>query len=151
MRTETLNRLSRGSSEVQVSQSQAIEGTPVEVPVPKNVSFMVEVQSPMSKVQCQITATVSFELLNFGIWTLDIGHWTLDFSSYPPVMSRLEKLRAFGVAFVNDTNCMRRSASSPSRICCSCGSRLPRVFCCSIPNMSIQCFPSSRSISRFPV
>ena len=40
MMTETRNRLSRGSSEVQVSQSQAMEGTPVEVPVPKKVSFI---------------------------------------------------------------------------------------------------------------
>ena len=29
-----------GSAEVQVSQSQAIEGTPVEVPVPRKVSFI---------------------------------------------------------------------------------------------------------------
>src|SRR6266536_1277320 len=40
IRTETRSRLSRGSSEVQVSQSQAMEGTPVEVPVPKKVSFI---------------------------------------------------------------------------------------------------------------
>src|SRR5438445_12462485 len=40
IRTETRSRLSRGSSDVQVSQSQAIEGTPVEVPVPKKVSFI---------------------------------------------------------------------------------------------------------------
>src|SRR5947207_9740979 len=40
IRTETRSRLSRESSEVQVSQSQAIEGTPVEVPVPRKVSFM---------------------------------------------------------------------------------------------------------------
>src|SRR5712692_10256039 len=38
--TETRKRLSRGSSEVQVSQSQAIEGTPVDVPVPKKVSLI---------------------------------------------------------------------------------------------------------------
>ena len=40
MMTETLRRLSRGSSEVQVSHSQPIDGTPVEVPVPKKVSFI---------------------------------------------------------------------------------------------------------------
>jgi len=40
IRTDTRKRLSRGSSEVQVSQSQAIEGTPVDVPVPRKVSFM---------------------------------------------------------------------------------------------------------------
>src|SRR2546425_12088768 len=40
MRTETRRRLSRGSSDVQVSQSQAIEGTPVEVPVPRKVNFI---------------------------------------------------------------------------------------------------------------
>src|SRR5436190_17954104 len=40
MRTDTRSRLSRGSSEVQVSQSQAIEGTPVEVPVPRKVNRM---------------------------------------------------------------------------------------------------------------
>src|SRR5438128_11138985 len=38
IRTETRRRLSRGSSEMHVSQSHAIEGTPVEVPVPKKVS-----------------------------------------------------------------------------------------------------------------
>ena len=41
IKTETRRRLSRGSSEVQVSQSQAIDGTPVDVPVPRNVSFIV--------------------------------------------------------------------------------------------------------------
>jgi hypothetical protein len=40
MRTETRNRLSRGSTEVQVSHSQPMDGTPVEVPVPRKVSFM---------------------------------------------------------------------------------------------------------------
>src|SRR4029079_5811044 len=40
MITETLRRLSRGSSERQVSHSQPIEGTPVEVPVPREVSFI---------------------------------------------------------------------------------------------------------------
>src|ERR1043166_7341550 len=38
--TETRRRLSCGSSEVQVSHSQPIDGTPVEVPVPRNVSFI---------------------------------------------------------------------------------------------------------------
>jgi len=37
---ETRKRLSRGSSDVQVSQSQAMEGTPVDVPVPRKVSFI---------------------------------------------------------------------------------------------------------------
>src|SRR5437868_9743587 len=37
---ETRRRLSRGSSEVQVSHSQPIDGTPVEVPVPKKVNFI---------------------------------------------------------------------------------------------------------------
>jgi hypothetical protein len=44
--TETRSRLSRESSEVHVSQSQAIEGTPVDVPVPKKVSFIL-VQKPI--------------------------------------------------------------------------------------------------------
>jgi hypothetical protein len=45
--------LSRGSSEVQVSHSQPMEGMPVDVPVPRNVSFMIEsnVQRPKSKVK----------------------------------------------------------------------------------------------------
>jgi len=55
MRMETRKRLSRGSSEVQVSHSQAMEGTPVDVPVPRKVSFMiesnVETECPMSNVQ----------------------------------------------------------------------------------------------------
>jgi hypothetical protein len=42
MRTDTRRRLSRGSSEMQVSQSHAIEGTPVDVPVPRKVSFIFE-------------------------------------------------------------------------------------------------------------
>src|SRR5260221_1659335 len=41
IRTDTRKRLSRGASEVQVSQSQAIEGTPVDVPVPRKVSFIL--------------------------------------------------------------------------------------------------------------
>src|SRR3977135_4725870 len=41
IKTDTRSRLSRGSSEMQVSQSQAIEGTPVDVPVPRKVSFML--------------------------------------------------------------------------------------------------------------
>src|SRR6266849_9229626 len=40
IRTDTRRRLSRESLDVHVSQSQAIEGTPVDVPVPKNVSFI---------------------------------------------------------------------------------------------------------------
>jgi hypothetical protein len=40
--TETRRRLSRGSSDVQVSQSQPMEGTPVEVPVPSKVNFIAE-------------------------------------------------------------------------------------------------------------
>ena len=48
--TDTRRRLSRGSSEVHVSQLQAMEGTPVDVPVPRNVSFisqlMVREKSP---------------------------------------------------------------------------------------------------------
>ena len=38
--TDTRRRLSRGSSDVHVSQLHAIEGTPVDVPVPKKVSFI---------------------------------------------------------------------------------------------------------------
>jgi len=38
--TETRKRWSRGSSEVQVSHSQPMEGTPVEVPVPSRVNFI---------------------------------------------------------------------------------------------------------------
>ena len=37
--TEDLKRLSRGSADWQVSQEQAITGTPCEVPVPKKVTF----------------------------------------------------------------------------------------------------------------
>ena len=50
---------------MQVSQSQAMEGTPVDVPVPKNVSFMIEsnVQRPKSKVKSRT--------FDFGLWTLD--------------------------------------------------------------------------------
>ena len=40
MRTETRRRLSFGSFDEQVSQSHPIEGTPVDVPVPKKVSFI---------------------------------------------------------------------------------------------------------------
>lgn len=43
---ETRVRLSRGSSEVQTGQSQAIMGIPCEVPVPSRVTFMgVEIPS----------------------------------------------------------------------------------------------------------
>jgi len=37
---EALSRLSRGSVERHVSQSQPIDGTPVDVPVPRSVSLM---------------------------------------------------------------------------------------------------------------
>lgn len=40
MSTDTRRRLSRGSSETHVSHSHPIEGTPVEVPVPRKVSFI---------------------------------------------------------------------------------------------------------------
>ena len=75
MRMETRKRLSRGSSEVQVSHSQAMEGTPVDVPVPRNVSFMT---SPMSNVQ---SPKSNHERSTYGLWTLDIGLWT---DCYPP-------------------------------------------------------------------
>ena len=42
IRMETRSRLSRGSSDMHVSQSHAIDGTPVEVPVPRKVSFIWE-------------------------------------------------------------------------------------------------------------
>jgi hypothetical protein len=38
---ETRSRLSFVSSDKQVSQSQPIEGTPVDVPVPRKVSFIM--------------------------------------------------------------------------------------------------------------
>src|SRR2546422_7804449 len=44
--TETRRRLSRESSEVHVSHSQAIEGTPVDVPVPRKVSFILAQKKP---------------------------------------------------------------------------------------------------------
>src|SRR5205809_7396939 len=44
--TETRKRLSRESSEVHVSHSQAIEGTPVDVPVPRKVSFILAQKKP---------------------------------------------------------------------------------------------------------
>src|SRR5687768_16012862 len=40
MRTDTRERLSRGSSDRHVSQLQAIDGTPVDVPVPRKVSLI---------------------------------------------------------------------------------------------------------------
>ena len=46
---------------------------------------------------------------------------------------------------------MRRSASNPSSIFFSLGTKLPSVFFCNIPRMSIQCLPSSRSTSRWCV
>ncbi len=38
--TETRSRLSRGSSDVHVSHSHPMDGTPVEVPVPSKVNFI---------------------------------------------------------------------------------------------------------------
>src|SRR6185436_6388767 len=107
MRTETRKRLSRGSFEVQVSHSQPMEGTPVDVPVPRKVSFMIasNVQCPKSKVKLN-------QQRDFGLWTLDY---------LPPVMSLLENARGVFcvVAFASETYCMRKSANSPSRICFS--------------------------------
>ena len=39
--TETRRRLSRASADEHVSQSQPMEGTPVDVPVPRKVSFIL--------------------------------------------------------------------------------------------------------------
>jgi hypothetical protein len=51
--TDERNRLSLASDELQTSQSQAITGTPCEVPVPKNVIFnayfFVKVRKAMDK------------------------------------------------------------------------------------------------------
>ncbi len=54
IRTETRRRLSRGSSDVHVSQLQAMEGTPVDVPVPRKVSFICQFE--------QDYLTLGFEL-----------------------------------------------------------------------------------------
>src|SRR4051812_46465913 len=92
--TETRSRWSRGSFEVQVSHSHAIEGTPVEVPVPKKVSRI----SPKSKVQ---------SLYRQKLWTLDLRLRTY----LPPVMSVALNFSAGGAGdLANETYCMRRSA-----------------------------------------
>src|SRR6266567_6642776 len=79
IKTETRRRLSRGSSDVQVSQSQAIEGTPVEVPVPKKVSRIL-VQSPKSNV-CSLIGPNGLDKSDVCCLALDLGHWTLDLFS----------------------------------------------------------------------
>src|SRR5687767_1860872 len=52
--TETRRRLSRGSSDLQVTHSQPIEGTPVDVPVPRKVSFMFVVLCTLFFVLCSL-------------------------------------------------------------------------------------------------
>src|SRR5687768_2448902 len=58
MSIETLNRLSLGSSETQVSQSHPMDGTPVDVPVPRNVSFIKN---------CHRDHRVSKQILKFSV------------------------------------------------------------------------------------
>jgi hypothetical protein len=76
--TETRRRWSRGSSEVHVSQSQAIEGTPVEVPVPRKVSFMKSRKDYLPFVICICpfadlkTSRVHFQLAN-DKWSMTNG------------------------------------------------------------------------------
>src|SRR4029453_5483377 len=135
--TETLRRLSRGSSEQQVSHSQPIEGTPVEVPVPRKVSFMER---------------DGFWFWVFGLWLKEPSERPKTKNRrpfyFPPVISLLENARGLCVALVSDTYCMRKSDNRPSSIWASWFVKLPLVFCCNIPSTSIQCLPNSRSTSR---
>src|SRR2546421_5461574 len=108
MRTETRRRWSRESVDVQVSQSQAIEGTPVDVPVPKKVSFI-----------CQLSV-VSSQLLHSAGASTDNELLTTDGLYFPPVISLALNFAGEGVgAFVNETYCMRKSANRLSSVCAS--------------------------------
>ena len=81
---------------------------------------MSNVQRPMSNVQSLMPIkTMSAEYQGCagprtqGV-ALDFGHETLDYY-FPPVMSLALNFAAGGVgALVNETYCMRRSASKPS-------------------------------------
>jgi hypothetical protein len=116
MITETRRRLSRGSSERHVSHSQPIDGTPVEVPVPRKVSFIL-VWSLVFGVRP--LALVESSVPTKGQRPKAQGH--LSFLRYPPppVISPPVKLRVLGVALDSETNCMRRSESKLSSICFS--------------------------------
>src|SRR6266542_7009847 len=81
-------------------------------------------------------------------WTLDIGLWTY----FPPVMSLALNFDGGGAGEPEkETYCIRKSANRPSSTCASCGSRLPCVFCSSMPRTSIQCFAVFRSTPVSPV
>ena len=137
MITETLRRLSRGSSERQVSQSQPIEGTPVEVPVPRKVSFIERRSSwcfeldalnfELSAVKSELCA-LNFVLCSFKfVFQIQYQPQSTKFkvqssnqvAYFPPVISFPENALGFGVALANDTYCMRKSDNRPSIICTS--------------------------------
>jgi hypothetical protein len=84
---EVLKRLSRRSGDLHTTQLQAITGTPMDVPVPRKVTFMLfvecdvirqwlnvlassykKIQVPSSKFQVPRTP-------GFGIWVLKLGAW----------------------------------------------------------------------------
>src|SRR5947199_8886729 len=98
IRIETRRRLSRGSSETHVSHSQPMEGTPVDVPVPKKVSFISVVSGQWSVVSRNQFLT-------------DHRPLTTDHYYLPPVMSLPENPREglAGRALETETYCMRRS------------------------------------------
>ncbi len=71
---------------------------------------------------------------------------------FPPVISAALNFDGGGAGEPeNETYCMRKSANNPSIICASWASRLPRVFCSSMPSISIQCFAVFKSTPVSPV
>src|SRR3982074_515752 len=70
MRTDTRRRFSRGSSEMQVSQSHAIEGTPVDVPVPRKVSCIV-ISNQRSEIICHLSFSIVARVMKSRQMTID--------------------------------------------------------------------------------
>ena len=117
MRMDVRSRLSRGSSDRHVSQSHAIDGTPVEVPVPKKFNFIL---LNAERSQCSQRSRQKLLCVPCDLCVNKLFYFL-------PKMSAFENfLAAFAFSFSSAartivTYCIRRSASNVSRIRPSCG------------------------------
>ncbi len=78
--TEVRYRLSRASSLLHTSQLHATTGTPVEVPVPRKVTFIISFLFDKGKgAEGYLIYDLRFTIYDFGLWISDFGFRISDF------------------------------------------------------------------------
>lgn len=111
IKIEARRRLSRGSLERHVSQSHAIDGTPVDVPVPRKVNFIKSIHH---------RDTEATEFLSLYSLCLCGEPYLFPKMSAPENFFAACSFSFSSVARTIVTYCIRRSASRPSSNRASC-------------------------------